>query len=147
MKEFKKSLLIVILWQIIGWSIFAFCDEVIPHIIPNFNPYNTFEQYLLAIIFIVATPILYLIYSKKIVTKNNYNSKKFNVSFLILWTLFSIALGFGIGEYKPKDYSRWLDGLQYLEFAIGLILQVVVVVIVKIIDFIYKFIKNKIKES
>ena len=95
MKEFKKALLLVIIWQIIVWGIFIFCDEVFPS--------HTFlQQYLLAIIFLIVTLIIYLIYSKKIVIKNNYNSKKFNASFLILWVVFSIALGFGIAEYGPS---------------------------------------------
>ena len=81
MKEFKKSVLLVILWQIIGWVIFAFCDEAIQIL------YNDLQKYLLSIIFLIVTPIIYLIYSKKIITKNNYSSKKFNAFFLILWNI------------------------------------------------------------
>lgn len=139
MKEFKKSLLLVILWQIIGWVIFAFCDEAIQIL------YNDLQKYLLSIIFLIVTPIIYLIYSKKIITKNNYSSKKFNAFFLILWVVFSIALGFTIGEYKPKD-GQWLDGLQYVEYGIALLFPVIIVIIVKIVYSIYKFLKNKIRE-
>ena len=139
MKEFKKALLLVIIWQIIVWGIFIFCDEVFPS--------HTFlQQYLLAIIFLIVTLIIYLIYSKKIVIKNNYNSKKFNASFLILWVVFSIALGFGIAEYGPSNPSRWLDSLQYIEFTTELILQVITIILVKILDVVCKFVKNKIME-
>lgn len=147
MKELCKSLILVLLWQIIGWVIFAFCDEVISNLIPitsmEYDDYNDLIKYIPSGIFLIVTPIIYLIYSKKIITKNNYNSKRFNAYFLILWIVFSIILGFAIAEYKPKSSSIWLDGLQYIEYGVALLIPVIIVILIKIVCFIFKFVKNR----
>lgn len=69
MKELWKSSILVMLWQIIGWAIFAFCDEVISNLIPitsmEYNDYDLSKKYIPSGIFLIVTPIIYLIYSKK----------------------------------------------------------------------------------
>lgn len=147
MKNYLKILKYVILFQVISWVLFIFTDEY-----PFINRLNAeMLSMCIGIVILIVLLLLYFIFSNKIMKKNNYSSIFFNVSLLTSWILFSILLTYvslklvdmGVLHYcSGIGFACFLNGIEYVLFGFGMILIALIIILLKIIYYCYKLIRN-----
>lgn len=146
-KEFLKALLYTVLIQILIWGIYIYFNELAGYIGSN-------ELKLLMILLCLIPLFMYFIFNKKVIEKHNLESKRFNIYLSITWTGLSFSMIILTGKFismledlgilhKCLGWECFLDGIEYLIFGIGMILQVVLVSGYKLCCYLYKKIVKK----
>lgn len=147
MKEFLKALKYAIIFQIISWGIFILVDES-PFIIKsNAEMISIWIGIFLLLILI----LLYFIFSKKVIIKNNLNSLAFNINLLVLWVIFSIMgiyVTLKLVDMRVLHYcggTGWdcfLNGIEYGLFGFGMLTILGIIMLWNTIYYCYKFIRK-----
>ena len=148
MKELAKALKISILFQFICWGIFLLIDE------NNILKRSTRETttVLVGIILLIGLLVLYFMKVNKYIDKNNLRPLRFNIFLVISWVLLSIIISYIFLTFIEKGYlhvckqSGWecfLNGIEYALECILMILQASILVLIKSIIRLYKYIKSK----
>ena len=136
MKEFIKALKCVLISQLIYWGIFILCDE------NKYVSQSTAEGNAIigGIILLIGLLILYFVYINKFITKNNLNSKKFNIFLFVLWIVFSVLssyvlLGMVDNNYlhicRGEGWDCFLNGIEYGLQGIFMVLLAILILIIK----------------
>lgn len=152
MKEFINAIKCTIICQLLCWGIFIICDE---------NKYISqsaaeVQAMISGIIILILLLTIYFIYSGRYIKNNNMNSKKFNIMLFSLWSASSILITCGLcslvdnGILHVCRQSGWwpcfLSGIEYGLEGIFMIALVILILCIKIIIVLYKYItKNKKK--
>lgn len=150
MKEFTRSLICVLLSQLVCWGAFILCDE------NKFISQNTAEHMAMIVgsILLILILVLYFVFKNKFITKNKLNSKKFNIFLFVIWQISTILIYFVleslIGKYlhactqkSVLDWSCFLNGIEYLLYGILSFLLPVLILIINLIIKLFKYIKRK----
>ena len=137
MKEFKMSLKYVIFSQLFLWIAFILCNK----------------NFYFGVILLVILSILYFGFRKKIITKNELNSKKFNIFLLINWIIISILITFFIHNLDKCTSTTASDitecslyGVEYDFYMCLMIFLLFPITLVGLIAKLFKEIKEKLKK-
>ena len=136
MKTFLKSLVLVFIVQVTCWSIFTILNETNPYI-------ETWIQF----IPLITIFILYLIYEKTIAKKWDVSLKRVNTYLILQWDILSVIFAFTLLYLVDINLlsgsGSWFMGLEYLGYGFTLILSSGIIILWKILCWIYKLIINK----
>ena len=145
MKELKKTLFLSIIYQLLCW---------IPMIIAC--EFDKDIGVYLGVTCLVILIILYFIYKYILLKDKNYTNWKYNLFFginsivliYIILTIVSKLLSLGILSHcVSTDWNCFLNGLEYLVFAIYDVISIGIIISIEIIVVIVKYIIKKIKRS
>lgn len=140
-----KTVVYVSVVQIISWILFMLTD-FIEEIMAK-NSFSIFCFYIVYL-FLLIIPILYFKFEKKL----NMQKLKLFILFISTWIFESLIIGLNI--WNLVNYNNWiirqnrdgifnLNGIEYYIFTIILtFLPILIIVIVKLIKFIYKKVKE-----
>lgn len=140
MKEFKYSLIIAFLVQLVVWLFSTLVFEF-----DGFDFSNIF--FLLDLLILLLLPIGYIFFSKRFVIIKKMNTKKFDIIFLISWFIFTILfliladalVRWGIVlNCGGSGWDCFLNGIEFYLLAFALLLEIGVVLCIRLGQFIYK---------
>ena len=149
MKEFINAIKCTIICQLLCWGIFIICDE------NKYISQSSAESLAIisGIIMLVILLVIYFISVNKYIKNKNMNSIKFNVILFTLWSVTSILITFGLNSLvdnkilhvgQGSGWSCFLNGFEYIMEGFFMIALVILIIIIKLIIFLYKyFTKNK----
>ena len=151
MKEFINAIKCTIICQLLCWGIFIICDE------NKYISQSSAESLAIisGIIMLVILLVIYFISVNKYIKNKNMNSIKFNVILFTLWSVTSILITFGLNSLvdnkilhvcQGSGWSCFLNGIEYAVEGFFMIALVILILCIKIIIVLYKYItKNKKK--
>ena len=151
MKEFINAIKCTTICQLLYWGIFIICDE------NKYISQSTAESLAIisGIIMLIILLVIYFIFVNKYIKNKNMNSIKFNVILFTLWSATSILITYGLCSLvnnkilhvcQGSGWSCFLNGFEYIMEGFFMIALVILIIITKIIIFLYKyFTKNKKK--
>ena len=149
MKEFISAFRCALIFQLICWSVFILFDE------NKYISQSSAESLAITsgIIILIILLFIYFIFMDKFIKRNDMNSKIFNAYLFLIWSLLSIAIMFGLFYLIDNKYlhvcqsTGWgcfLNGIEYGLEGFFMISLAILIIIVKFIITIYKYItKNK----
>lgn len=140
MKEFKYSLIIAFLVQLVVWLFSTLVFE--------FDGFD-FSSVLfnLDALILLLLPIGYIFFSKKIIKSKKLKSRRFDLIFLISWFIFTILfliladalVRWGIVlNCGGSGWDCFLNGIEFYLLAFALLLEIGVVLCIRLGQFIYK---------
>ena len=151
MKEFINAIKCTIICQLLCWGIFIICDE-------NKQISQSSAESLAiisGIIMLVILLVIYFISVNKYIKNKNMNSIKFNVILFTLWSVTSILITYGLISLvdnkilhvcQGDGWACFLNGIEYAVEGFFMIALVILILCIKIIIVLYKYItKNKKK--
>lgn len=151
MKEFINAIKCTIICQLLCWGIFTICDE------NKYISQSTAETLAMisGIIILIILLTIYFIYSGRYIKNNNMNSIKFNIMLFSLWSASSILITYGLISLvdnkilhvcQGSGWACFLNGIEYAVEGLFMIALVILILCIKILLFLYKYItKNKKK--
>ncbi|MBQ8234784.1 MAG: hypothetical protein IJZ36_04305 [Bacilli bacterium] len=153
MNNLLYALLYSFIGQLVCFSTFILIDEI-----PFINK-DTREllAIIIGVIVLIVLLVLYIIYEKKILKKHNLNILPFNVFLIIFWILQSILNCFillklvdmGVLHYCDLEGEGYIfgpcffNGIEYLVYPIFVGFVSILLIIWKVIVYIYSFIRGK----
>ena len=151
MKEFINAIKCTIICQLLCWGIFIICDE------NKYISQSSAESLAIisGIIMLVILLVIYFISVNKYIKNKNMNSIKFNVILFTLWSVTSILITYGLISLvdnkilhvcQGDGWACFLNGIEYAVEGFFMIALVILILCIKIIIVLYKYItKNKKK--
>ena len=146
-KEVVSGFRLAIAYQLVMWGI-----VILFHGIPM-TEWNSSEVLAISVgmVLYVCSIIFYLGKTKKLENKKKFNLKRFEFSFLTFYSILTILFGIIVLDFVEKGVlyacsgdACLLNASFYIFFAIGLLIQVVILTVIRVIQGI---IKKKEKES
>lgn len=140
-KEIISGFRLAIAYQLVMWGI-----VILFHGIPM-TEWNSSEVLAISVgmVLYVCSVIFYLGKTKKLEKKKKFNLKSFEFSFLSFYSILSILFGIIVLDFVEKGVlyacsgdSCLLNSSFYVFFAAGLLIQVVVLIVIRLIQGIIK---------
>ena len=152
MKNLLYALLYSFIGQLLCFTTFILIDEI-----PFINK-DTREllAIIIGVIVLIVLLVIYNIYESKILKKHNLNKLSFNIFLIISWIIFSIAnclillkfVDMGVLHYCDTQSEGnifgpcFINGIEYLIYPIFVGFVSVLLILWKVIVYIYKYIKR-----
>lgn len=149
MKNFLKSLIPILIVQLMCWGVFIIISET-THF---YNMDSEKISSVVGIICLIGVLTLYFINAKKYAKKLDINLLKLNITWVILWDSLAIAIGMllvhltDIGVLhicnETGIFACFLDGIEYALYAVSMVQLSIIVILLNLICWIYIKIRNK----
>ena len=143
MKEFKNAFIYSLLSQSFCWLMFYLFDDQ-KYV---FNANDSKSASIIGIICLIMLLIIYFLFTKKIVTKNKLNSKKFNIFLFFTWMFIQIPsyiiCNYVLEIIRPCEwFGCILIGFEYyLQWFLMLLFPILILIINLVIKFC-KYVKK-----